>query len=224
MILRVPDVLPAAVVARLRSIIEPGDWSGGRTTASDADKGNRQLAEDGKAARAARILVLECLGQSPLFFTAALPKRIFPPLFNRYDGRTNRCVSHVDDALRTWAPTGAQVRTDLAATLFLSDPREYEGGELVIEDRHGPERFKARAGELILYPPSSVHRVDPVTRGTRLASFFWVESMVRSDEKRQLLFDLDMAIYALRGRHGDGAELAGLTGCYHALMRMWASP
>ena len=223
MMLRVPEVLTAPLVSRVRSTIENGDWSDGSGPAGGTEKGNRQLSEDGKAARAARAIVLEGLGQSALFFTAALPKKIFPPLFNRYDGRNNHCASHIDNALRTWNPTGAQVRADIAATLFLSDPREYEGGELVVEDTHGAQSFKPRAGELVLYPPSRLHRVEAVTRGTRLAAFFWVESMVRSEDQRRLLYELDMAIYALRQRHGDTAEITRLTGCYHNLMRMWAS-
>ena len=226
MMLRVPDVLSAPAVARVRSLIESADWSDGRNAAGAqamATRNNRQLPEDGKAARA---LVLEGLSQNALLFTAALPKKIFPPLFNRYDGRSNEFSNHVDSAVRTWTPTGTHVRTEIAATLFLSDPREYDGGELVVEDSFGPQAAKLRAGELLLYPASSVHRVhrvDPVTRGTRLASFFWVESMVGNDEQRGLLYELDMAIYNLRNRHGENAELIRLTGCYHHLMRMWAS-
>jgi len=223
MMLRVPDVLPAPVVSRVRSIIESGDWSDGRGMPGGGEKGNWQLAEDGKAARAARAMVLDSLGQNALFFTAALPKKIFPPLFNRYDGRNNRCASHIDSAVRTWVPTGAQVRCDLAATLFLSDPREYDGGELVIEDSHGTQSFKLKAGELLLYPPSLLHRVEPVTRGIRLGCYFWIESMVLSEEQRRLLYELDMTIYALRGKTGDSAELTRLTGCYHNLLRMWGS-
>ena len=158
-----------------------------------------------------------------MFFTGALPKKIFPPLFNRYDGTANAFGNHIDNSVRTWAATGAHVRTDLSATLFLSDPDEYDGGELVIEDTFGTQAIKLAAGDMILYPSSSVHRVEAVTRGTRLASFFWIESMVRDDAQRRLLFDMDMAILALRESAGDSETSVKLTGCYHNLMRMWAS-
>lgn len=222
MMLRVPEVLPPAVVSRVRALIEGGDWGAGRRLADGREHGYRQLAEDGKAARAARAIVVDGLGQSAPFFTAALPKKIYPPLFSRYDPRHDRCEVHVDEALQTWTPTGSQIRADLAATLFLSDPHEYEGGELVVEDMQGAQSFKPRAGELMLYPPSRPHRVEPVTRGTRLACFFWIESMVRGDDQRRLLYELDMSIYALRKRHGESADLQRLNGCYYNLMRMWA--
>lgn len=226
MLLKVPEVLPAPVVARIRSVIEQADWSEQRpasVTPGVPARLNRQLPEDGKAARAARAMVLDSLGQSVMFFTGALPKKIFPPLFNRYDTVANQFDNHVDTALRTWAPTGTQVRADIAVTIFLSDPREYEGGELVIEDHYGMQSVKLRAGDAILYPAANLHRVQPVTRGVRLASYFWVESMVHEDERRRLLYELDMSILALRARHGESAELARLTGCYHNLMRMWAT-
>jgi PKHD-type hydroxylase len=226
MLLRVPEVLSPDAVARCRAIVEAADWADGRITAgsqSEQVKNNRQLPEDGEAARAARALVLEGLSKSALFFTGALPKKIFPPLFNRYDGATNAFGNHIDNSVRTWAATGAHVRTDLSATLFLSDPAEYDGGELVIEDTFGTQAVKLAAGDLILYPASSVHRVNPVTRGTRLGSFFWIESMVRDDAQRKLLFDLDMAILALRESDGDTDTAVKLTGCYHNLMRMWAA-
>jgi PKHD-type hydroxylase len=226
MLLRVPEVLSPDALARCRAIVEAADWADGRITAgsqSEQVKNNRQLPEDGEAARAARALVLEGLSKSALFFTGALPKKIFPPLFNRYDGATNAFGNHIDNSVRTWAATGAHVRTDLSATLFLSDPAEYDGGELVIEDTFGTQAVKLAAGDLILYPASSVHRVNPVTRGTRLGSFFWIESMVRDDAQRKLLFDLDMAILALRESDGDTDTAVKLTGCYHNLMRMWAA-
>jgi PKHD-type hydroxylase len=226
MLLRVPEVLSPDALARCRAIVEAADWADGRITAgsqSEQVKNNRQLPEDGEAARAARALVLEGLSRSALFFTGALPKKIFPPLFNRYDGATNAFGNHIDNSVRTWAATGAHVRTDLSATLFLSDPAEYDGGELVIEDTFGTQAVKLAAGDLILYPASSVHRVNPVTRGTRLGSFFWIESMVRDDAQRKLLFDLDMAILALRESDGDTDTAVKLTGCYHNLMRMWAA-
>jgi PKHD-type hydroxylase len=223
--LRVPEVMSPAALAQCRTIIEAADWADGRITAgtqSGQVKNNRQLPEDAEASRAARSIVLDALGKSALFITGALPKKTFPPLFNRYDGTSNAFGSHIDNAVRTSPVTGAWVRTDLSATLFLSEPDEYDGGELVVEDRFGTQSVKLPAGDLILYPASSVHRVEPVTRGTRLAAFFWIESMVRDDAQRKLLFDLDMSILTLRGTVGDTEPVIRLTGCYHNLLRMWA--
>ena len=171
---------------------------------------------------AARAIVLDALGRSALFITGALPRKTYPPLFNRYDGASNAFGNHIDNSVRTSPVTGAWVRTDLSATLFLSEPAEYDGGELVIEDTFGSQSVKLAAGDLILYPASSVHRVEPVTRGCRLAAFFWIESMVRDDAQRRLLFDLDMSILSLRGTDGDTPPVVKLTGCYHNLLRMWA--
>ena len=224
MLLRVPEVLTTDALARCRAIVEHADWQEGRITAGSQSaqvKNNAQLAEDAPAAREARALVVAGLAHSALFFSGALPKKTFPPLFNRYQGAANQFGDHVDNAVRTSTMTGAWVRTDLSATLFLSEPDEYDGGELVIEDTFGPQRIKLAAGDLLLYPASSVHRVEPVTRGTRLASFFWIESMVRSDEQRRLLFELDAAIVALRARQGDTDETVRLTGVYHNLLRLW---
>jgi PKHD-type hydroxylase len=223
--LRVPEVMSPAALAQCRTIIEAADWADGRITAgtqSGQVKNNRQLPEDAEASRAARSIVLDALGKSALFITGALPKKTFPPLFNRYDGTSNAFGSHIDNAVRTSPVTGAWVRTDLSATLFLSEPDEYDGGELVVEDRFGTQSVKLPAGDLILYPASSVHRVEPVTSGTRLAAFFWIESMVRDDAQRKLLFDLDMSILTLRGTVGDTEPVIRLTGCYHNLLRMWA--
>lgn len=225
MLLRVPEVLPPDALARCRAIMEQADWADGRITAgtqSEQVKNNRQLPEDSEAARAARAIVLDALGRSALFITGALPKKTYPPLFNRYDGASNAFGNHIDNSVRTSPITGAWVRTDLSATLFLSEPDEYDGGELVIEDTFGSQSVKLAAGDLILYPASSVHRVEPVTRGCRLASFFWIESMVRDDAQRRLLFDLDMSILTLRGAGGDTPPVVKLTGCYHNLLRMWA--
>jgi PKHD-type hydroxylase len=227
MLLRVPEVLPPDVLAQCRRLIEQADWKDGKLTAgtqSEQVKNNRQLPEDSEAACAARKLILDALGKSALFFSGALPKKTFPPLFNRYDGDTNEFGSHVDNSVRTSITTGAWVRTDISVTLFLSDPDEYDGGELVIEDTFGVQRVKLPAGDLILYPASSIHRVEPVTRGTRLASFFWVESMIRNDDQRRLLFDMDMAIMTLRQQEGDSPPVVRLTGCYHNLLRMWVDP
>jgi PKHD-type hydroxylase len=197
----------------------------GRATAgtqSGQVKNNRQLPEDSEAAKQARAIVLEALGKSALFFTAALPKKIFPPLFNRYEGEHNAFGNHIDNAVRTLRGTNLHVRTDISGTLFLSAPEDYDGGELVVEDTYGTQSVKLPAGDLILYPSSSVHRVQPVIRGARIASFFWIESMVREDERRRLLFDLDLSILALRQTLGDTDPVVRLTGCYHNLMRMWS--
>jgi PKHD-type hydroxylase len=225
MMMHVPEVLDKATLARVRTIVDGAQWVDGRATAgtqSGQVKNNRQLPEDSEAAKQARAMVLEALGKSALFFTAALPKKIFPPLFNRYGGANNAFGNHIDNAVRTLRGTSLHVRTDISGTLFLSAPEDYDGGELVVEDTYGTRSVKLPAGDLILYPSSSVHRVQPVTRGARIASFFWIESMVRQDERRRLLFDLDLSILALRQAHGDTDPVVRLTGCYHNLMRMWA--
>ena len=225
MLITVPGVLDAAALKRCRDIICGATWQDGRVTAgtqSERVKNNRQLAEDSAAAREAGRIVLNGLTANALFFTAALPKRIFPPLFNSYGASANAFGDHVDNAIRVHGSSGERIRTDLAATLFLSDPTDYDGGELVVEDLFGPQSVKLPAGDLVLYPASSVHRVEPVTRGERIASFFWLESMVRSAERRRLLFDLDMAILEMRRDAGDTPPAVRLTGCYHNLLRMWA--
>lgn len=232
MLLHIPQVLDRDALSRCRSIVEQAQWEDGAITAGSQSgqvKNNRQLPEGLPASREARAIVVSALAKSALFFSAALPKKTFPPLFNRYDGAANRFGNHVDNAVRTSSLTGDWVRTDLSCTLFLSEPHEYEGGELVIEDTFGVQRAKLAAGDMLLYPSSSVHRVEPVTSGMRLASFFWVESMVRSTEQRRLLFDMDMAIIALREQQGtqygstqeDGSPLVKLTSCYHNLLRLW---
>lgn len=225
MLLRVPNALSPEVLAECRKLIADADWQDGKMTAgtqSGQVKNNRQLPEDSPAAVTARELILAELAQNALFISAVLPKRIFPPLFNRYDGDTNTFGNHVDNAVRTSRTTGEMVRTDVSVTVFLSDPEAYDGGELVVEDSFGVQRIKLPAGDMILYPSSSIHRVEPVTHGTRLASFFWVESMVRPDEQRRLLFDMDLAIVNLRQTEGDSPAVVKLTGCYHNLLRMWA--
>jgi PKHD-type hydroxylase len=214
-------------VAGLRALLERGAWADGRITAGTQSaqvKNNRQLPEESPEAREAAARVRAALERNALFFTAALPRRIYPPLFNRYGGEANAFGAHVDNAVRTHRATGEHVRTDLSATLFLSDPEDYDGGELVIEEAGGDRAWKLEAGALLLYPGSTVHRVNPVTRGERLASFFWIESMVREPDRRRVLFDLDMSILSLRGAHGDGRETLRLTACYHNLLRMWAHP
>ena len=226
MLLQIPEVLVGEKLARCRELMRDADWADGRITAGTQSaqvKNNQQLPETSMAAREARQLVLEGLAASALFMTAALPRKIYPPLFNRYAGAANAFGNHIDNAIRTFAPTAQHVRTDVSCTLFLAEPDEYEGGELVIEDTFGSQRVKLPAGHMVLYPASSVHRVEPVTRGARLASFFWVESMVRDDAQRRLLFDLDMSVLALRQQQGETAEAVKLTGVYHNLLRMWAS-
>lgn len=226
MLLHIPEVLTRDEVQGCREILLAAPWVDGRVTAgtqAEQAKNNSQLPEDSEAAKILRTIVVDRLSKNALFFTAALPRKIYPPLFNRYEGKANSFGNHVDNAVRTHAASSTHVRTDLSATLFFSEPDEYEGGELVIEDTFGAKRIKLSAGDMVLYPSSSVHRVEPVTRGARIASFFWIESMVQETERRRLLFDMDMAIMALRQVHGDTPEAIKLTSCYHNLVRMWAA-
>ena len=225
MLLQIPQVLTKQQVKEIRQIIDPADWADGVVTAGSQSakaKNNTQLPEDGDACKKARTIVLHALATNDLFLTGALPKRIYPPLFNRYTGQKNAFGNHIDNSVRTHAATGRHVRTDVSCTLFLTEPEDYDGGELVIEDTYGCQRIKVVAGDMVLYPSSSVHRVEPVTRGARIACFFWTESMVRSDEQRRLLYDLDMSIIELRKAHGEPDEAIRLTGVYHNLLRMWA--
>jgi PKHD-type hydroxylase len=224
MLLHVPEVLSSAQVQEARSVLESAEWVDGAVTAgfqSAQVKRNRQLVEGSVAARQLGDLVLEALGKNLLFASAALPARVFPPLFNRYEGG-QAFGNHVDNAIRHVRGTGQRIRTDISATLFLSQPDEYEGGELIVDDTYGPHHVKLPAGHLVLYPATSLHRVTPVTRGVRLASFFWIQSLVRSDAERTLLFDLDMAIVKLRQEVGDNDAVVALTGVYHNLLRRWA--
>jgi len=230
MLLQIPQVLTAEELAQLRLLLIAADWADGRITAgsqSGAVKNNLQLPEDLPAARQAREIVSVELARNPMFVTGALPRTVYPPLFNRYGGSSNAFGNHIDNAVRTHAATARHVRTDISCTLFLNDPASYDGGELVVQDTYGEQRIKFDAGDLVMYPGTSVHRVEPVTRGERMASFFWIESMVRHDAQRRLLFDMDMAILALRQKvapgQGDSDEIVKLTGCYHNLLRMWAS-
>ena len=225
MLIAIPDVLDTAALARVCEVVNGAEWIDGNSTSghqSALAKRNRQLPEDSAAAREAGALILDALGRSPLFVAAALPLKVFPPLFNRYEGGEDFGL-HVDAAIRIRRGTDFRIRSDLSATLFLDDPETYDGGELVIEDRFGPQTVKLPAGHLILYPASSLHRVTPVTRGVRTASFFWLQSMVRDDGERRTLFELDQAVQAVapdRG-HGDVAVVQ-LTGVYHNLLRRWA--
>lgn len=225
MLIAVPDVLDAAALARVRALVDAGDWADGNATSgpqSALAKRNRQLPEDSAAAREAGGLVLDALGRSPLFVAAALPLKVFPPLFNRYEGGEAFGL-HVDNAVRIRRGSDFRIRSDLSATLFLDDPETYDGGDLVIEDRFGPQTVKLPAGHLVLYPASSLHRVTPVTRGVRTASFFWVQSMVRDDGARRILFDLDQGVQAVATDRGQGdSAVVQLTGVYHNLLRRWA--
>lgn len=225
MLLHIPQVLTSDELGQARALLAEAAWVDGRGTAGPQAaevKHNQQLAADSPAARALQPLILAALERHALFFSAALPKRVLPPLFNRYAGADNSYGNHVDQAVRYVAGRAERVRTDISCTLFLADPADYDGGELVIEDTFGAQRVKLPAGDLVLYPGTSVHRVEPVTRGARVASFFWVESMVRPDEQRRLLFDMDMALMRLRQAHGETDEAVRLTGTYHNLLRMWA--
>ena len=227
MLLRVSDVLDRDELARARRTLAGAPWADGRATAgvqSAQAKNNEQLAQGCAEACALQQLVMAALNRHQLFFSAALPRRVFPPLFNRYAGVANAFGNHVDNAIR-FVPGGQaeKVRTDISCTLFLADPDAYDGGELVIEDAFGAQRIKLAAGELLLYPATSVHRVEPVTRGERLAAFFWVESMVRSSEQRRLLYDMDMHLMRVRESLGETEPaVVGLTGTYHNLLRLWA--
>jgi PKHD-type hydroxylase len=225
MMLAVPDLLDKAGVARIRSIIDAADWVDGNVTSghqSALAKRNMQLPEESAAAKEAGRLVLEALGRSALFIAAALPLKIFPPLFNRYQGG-EAFGTHIDNAVRIHRGSEFRVRSDLSATLFLEDPDAYEGGELVVDGNFGVNAVKLPAGQLLLYPASSLHRVEPVTSGTRAASFFWIQSMVRDDAARTILFDLDRSIQSLAAERGQGdPEIIRLTGVYHNLLRRWA--
>ena len=225
MLLPLPDLLTPEEVHQTRLQLATASWSEGRASAgaqAKQVKNNQQLAHASAAARAVRQVVLAALDRHPVFFSAALPKRVYPPTFNHYAGPCNHYGPHVDNALRFAPDQGQRLRTDLSCTVFLSDPQTYDGGELVIHDTHGNQHIKLPAGHAVLYPGTHVHQVLPVTRGERLACFFWIESMVRSHEQRRLLFDLDKALTQLRQTHGDDHSTVTLTGTYHNLLRMWA--
>jgi PKHD-type hydroxylase len=211
-------------VAQVRRVLDNTDWVDGRVTAgpqSARAKNNLQVPEDHPAARQIGALVVDALQRHPLLVSAALPLRVFPPLFNRYEAGGS-FGSHVDNAIRQVPGTGLRIRTDLSATLFLAGPDEYDGGELCVEDTYGVHRVKLPAGDLILYPATSLHHVTPVTRGARVASFFWIQSLIRDDGHRTLLFDLDTAIQRLTQDAPDHASVVQLTGVYHNLLRQWS--
>jgi PKHD-type hydroxylase len=227
MLLCIPNVLSKHDVADFRRIMDASEWEDGRSTAgaqSAKVKRNEQLPPDGEAARQLGNRIITALTANPQFLSAAIPRHIFPPLFNRYAASDGHHFGvHVDNAVRGDRLTGLRIRTDLSVTLFLSEPDDYDGGELVIEDFYGSHDIKLPAGDLVLYPASSLHLVTPVTRGTRVASFFWLQSMIRDAHARSLIYDLDMSIQALVERLGrDDAETVRLTGIYHNLIRYWA--
>lgn len=223
MLLQIPNVLTAEQVGRFRTRVDAARWIDGNVTSghqSAQAKYNEQLPEESAEAREIGEEIVAALGKSPLFFSAALPKQVYPPLFNRYKGEMN-FGNHVDGAMRVHPPTGRRIRTDISVTLFLTAPEDYEGGELLVEDTYGVHSVKLPAGDMVIYPATSLHRVTPVTRGTRISSFFWIESMIRDDAQRALLFDMDMALVRLNQEAPGHASLVTLTGCYHNLLRMW---
>ena len=228
MLLRIPDVLTLEQVAHARGLLDKAEWVDGRVTAghqSAKAKDNMQLPEGSPAARELGEMILGALGKNPLFLSAALPLRVFPPLFNRYSGGQS-FGTHVDNAIRQVPGTPHRIRTDISATLFFAEPDEYDGGELCVEDTYGVQKVKLPAGQMVLYPATSLHHVTPVTRGARICSFFWIQSMLRDDTQRSLLFDLDLAIQRLGrdlpGNHVAQETAVQLTGVYHNLLRQWS--
>lgn len=223
MILEIPEVLNPEELSQVRRTVEDAPWVDGRVTAGHQGarvKDNEQLPADGSASREAGAAILRALGRNPLFVAAALPHRILPPMFNRYRGG-QQFGTHVDGSIRQ-LPDGTRLRTDLSCTLFLAGPEEYDGGELVIEDTYGAKSVKLPAGSMVLYPSTSLHHVTPVTRGARLCSFFWLQSLVRDNHQRTLLFDMDIAIQRLGAETPDHPSVVQLTGVYHNLIRTWA--
>ncbi len=224
MLLHIPDLLTAEQVADARQKLDGADWVDGRVTAGHQSarvKHNLQLGESHPLAEQIGDVILTALQRHQLFIAAALPLRIFPPLFNRYEGGQS-FGNHVDNAIRQISDTGHRIRTDLSATVFLSAPEEYDGGELLIDDIYGAHAIKLPAGHMVLYPATSLHHVRPVTRGARIACFFWIQSMVRDDGERTLLFDLDASIRRLNQDMPDHPSALQLTGVYHNLLRRWA--
>jgi PKHD-type hydroxylase len=228
MLIRIPDVLTPEQIAEARQILDRAEWVDGKVTAgaqSAKAKDNMQIPEGHPAAQQLGEMILKALGKNPLFLAAALPLRVFPPLFNRYTGGQS-FGTHVDNAIRQVTGTGHRIRTDISATLFFAGPEEYDGGELCVEDTYGVQRVKLPAGHMVLYPATSLHHVTPVTRGARICSFFWIQSMLRDDTQRSLLFDLDLAIQRLNRELPEQAAArqtaVQLTGVYHNLLRQWA--
>jgi PKHD-type hydroxylase len=225
MMLHIPEVLTSAQVVEMRQRLDATDWIDGRATvgAQGAQvKKNRQLPETSPVGLELGNIILKALVNNPLFFAAALPMRYMPPLFNRYEGGEHYGF-HIDGSVRSIPGSNLSLRTDLSCTLFLCEPEQYDGGELIVADTYGEHEVKLPAGDLILYPSSSLHKVEPVTRGARVCSFFWIQSMVADDGRRTMLFELDQHIQKLRAKIGDTEEILGLTGHYHNLMRQWAA-
>jgi PKHD-type hydroxylase len=229
MLIVIPQVFSKATVREIRTALDSAEWIDGKVTAghqSAMAKFNSQISETDPVAKQVGELILQALGSNPLFRSATLPLQVFPPLFNRYaSGQT--FGTHVDNAIRSHGPTGGRIRTDISCTLFFSEPDEYDGGELVVEDTYGSKSVKLPAGDMVVYPSTSLHHVTAVTRGARVSSFFWLQSMIRQDVQRTLLFDLDTAIQRLAGSHHAEDEDAQsssvqLTGVYHNLLRQWA--
>ncbi|MGH7845007.1 MAG: Fe2+-dependent dioxygenase [Candidatus Binatia bacterium] len=224
MIVQIPNVLNPDQVARCREVMNRASWIDGRVTAgyqSALVKDNRQLPENSPEAGELGDMIVAALERNALFITATLPLRVFPPLFNRYEGGES-FGAHLDNSIRQIPGTPYRIRTDISATLFLSAPEDYDGGELVVDDVYGAHAVKLPAGDMVVYPASSLHHVNPVTRGVRLASFFWVQSMVRDDGERTLLFDLDMAINKVNHALPNHGAVVELTHCYHNLLRRFA--
>jgi PKHD-type hydroxylase len=224
MLLAIPDLLTAEQILQARQLLDNAQWIDGRVTAghqSSRTKDNLQLPENHPVAGQLGEMIIEALGRNALFISAALPQRVFPPLFNRYQGGQS-FGTHVDNSIRQISGTPHRIRTDLSATLFLASPDEYEGGELIVEDTYGTHSVKLPAGHMILYPATSLHNVRPITRGARIASFFWIQSMIRDDGRRAVLFDLDMAIQRLNRDVPDHPSAVQFTGVYHNLLRQWA--
>ena len=224
MLLALPDILSPQQISRCREQLAVADWVDGRVSAGyqgAAVKRNQQVPENSPIARELGEMILAALERNSLFISATLPARVYPPMFNRYQD-AGYFGNHIDNAVRLLGGSGLKIRTDVSATLFLADPTDYDGGELLVEDLYGAHSVKLPAGHLVIYPASSLHRVNPVTRGARLAAFFWVQSMVRDDTQRSLLFDVDRAIQRLNHTNADEEARVSLTGCYHNLLRMWA--
>jgi len=225
MLIHLPQLLTPQEVSEAQTLLASAPWVDGRKGAGDQArqvKNNEQLNHDSTTAQTIRAMVTHALDRSPTFFSAALPKKLFPPRLNRYGGDSNFYGNHIDGSIRYTPGGGERVRTDVSCTVFLSNTEDYDGGELCIADTYGEQAVKLPAGHAVLYPGTSLHQVKPVTRGYRLACFFWVESMVRSDEQRRLLYELDMNLLGLRQHHGDSKQTTAMTGVYHNLLRMWA--
>ena len=224
MLICIPEVLTKEQVAHCRKVMDSAEWVDGRVTAgaqSGSVKHNNQLPEGSPASNQLGDMVIEALSRAPLFISAAIPLKIFPPLFNRY-GVGQHFGTHVDGAIRAVPGTTVRIRTDLSVTLFLAEPEEYDGGELTVEDNYGTHEVKLPAGDMVLYPSTSLHHVTPVTSGARVCSFFWIQSLVRDDGRRALLFDMDTAIQRLAREVPDHASTLQLTGVYHNLLRQWS--